>query len=420
MSTQYVIPYIDSTGLNLPTFQGDQNYLIQQAQQIFGQNIYLAPDSQDGQWIAAVALMVYQTQQAIALAYNNQSPATAIGTGLDSIVAINGLTRLPATNSIVTVTISGTPFTVISNGICSDINGNFWNLPAQVIIGSTGTIGATATAQASGPVTALGNQITGIATPTSGWVSVTNPNAATAGTAVETDSALRARQAESVSNPSQALTTGILGGVLAVPGVTDAILYENDTGGVLNYVGNGYNPGGFPPHSITIVVNGGVGQTIADTIFLRKTPGCYTAGSVTYNFTDQYGIITPIRFYPVTTEAIYVTILIENFAGYTSAIGAQVQTAIAAYINGLAIGQTVLLSAIEYAAMSVNGGQQYPYFGVVTVLAGISSPSGTSDIAMQFNQQATTVTTNIIVGLSAGTPTFQFFLTTNTQNLATI
>jgi uncharacterized phage protein gp47/JayE len=248
-----------------------------------------------------------------------------------------------------------------------------------------------------------------------GWTSVTNPSSASPGTAVETDSALRSRQAVSVANPSQAETTGILGGVLAVPGVLTATLYENDTGAAVNYINGSYNAAGFPAHSITVVVSGGVGQTVADTIFLRKTPGCYTNGDQVYDFTDQYGIVTPIRFYLVSPTTISLVISLTTLSNYNSAVQTTILNNVLSYINGLKIGQSVIISQIEYAVTLANAGQQYPYFTVNSITANGSS----ADLAMNFNQQPQTASAHItlLINGSNGAPEFQFESIINSQNI---
>ncbi|MCP6553686.1 hypothetical protein NL499_29315, partial [Klebsiella pneumoniae] len=76
--------------------------------------------------------------------------------------------------------------TTITNGSVRDTNGVIWNLPATVVIGTDGTVIATATCSSTGSVAAVSGSVNGINTPTRGWASVTNPLAATVGVAAET------------------------------------------------------------------------------------------------------------------------------------------------------------------------------------------------------------------------------------------
>lgn len=97
----YEAPYIDEAGLHIASYHDIRDSLMEDMKRIFGQDIYLENDSQDYQLISAFALMLYDTQQALLLAYNNNSPATAVGKGLDRIVALNGIHRTSARISMI-------------------------------------------------------------------------------------------------------------------------------------------------------------------------------------------------------------------------------------------------------------------------------------------------------------------------------
>jgi len=88
----YFSPYLDSSGLHLPTFNDMLEKRIADAKSIFGQDIYLGNDSADYQLIAVETLALYDAMQAIQLAYNQTSPSTAIGVGLSNLVQLNGIT----------------------------------------------------------------------------------------------------------------------------------------------------------------------------------------------------------------------------------------------------------------------------------------------------------------------------------------
>lgn len=389
----YFAPYIDATGLVIPTYQEIEDFLVETAKDIFGQDIYLGNDSQDFQDIAARALNIYESYLTAQLAYNARSPLTAVGVGLDGVVALNGVTRKGATYSTATVTLTGTPYTLITNGVVSDANGNKWNLPTSVTLDDDGVVSVTATCQVTGAIAATPGQINTIVTPTFGWQSVTNPAAATLGEAQETDSELRARQALSVANPSQALCTGILGSVLAVENVSQAQLYENDTNVAVDTINGAYNPNDYPPHSITLVVDGGDSAEIANAIYLRKTPGCYTNGDVEETIVDRYNVATTIRFYRPTDKDIVVAIELTPLTGYNSAVADAIKQAVVDYLNALNIGQNIVISELWQAILSVDT-NQYPLFSLKLVEAAIDPASPAAiDISMDFDWKA-----NCVVG----------------------
>lgn len=388
----YFAPYVDATGLHTPTYQDIEDYLVEQAKSIFGADIYLGNDSQDFQDIAARAQAIHDTFASIELAYNAHSPASAIGTSLDALVALNGLHRKPETNSTAPVTLTGTAYAVINGGVVADTHGKLWALPDEVVLSVAGTANVTAVAIEPGAIAALAGEINLIMTPTSGWTSVTNPIAATTGQAIETDSQLRARQAISVANPSQALTTGILGGVLSIENVVSAQLYENDTSTPAATIGGVSNPGNFPAHSITLVVDGGDATEIASEIHRRKTPGCYTDGDVITTIYDQYSIPNTIRFYRPVAVPVEVKLHIKGLTGYSAAVGNAAAQAVADYLNARTPGQSVIISELWQAALSADP-NAYPVFSLTEVEAGKWVSGGTSfattDIALTFKEKAT-------------------------------
>lgn len=60
----YFPPYIDQTGLHIPTYNDVLEELVDAARRIFGQGLYLGTDSQDYQFIATVAEKIFDTYQA--------------------------------------------------------------------------------------------------------------------------------------------------------------------------------------------------------------------------------------------------------------------------------------------------------------------------------------------------------------------
>lgn len=399
----YFAPYIDATGLHIPTYTDIENYFVQNARIIFGEDIYLENDSQDFQYIAIFALAVYQSFLAAQYSYNSRSPISAVGVGLDAVVSLNGIRRKGATFSTATVLLTGTAGQVVDivNGVVADVSGNLWDLPDNVTIGITGSTSVTAICQTPGPITAGAGQISRIETPTFGWTAVTNLTSAVPGQGQELDAELRSRQAISVEQPSQALTGGILSSVLNLENVISAALYENDTNAILYEINGATNPNGFPGHSITVVVQGGDGQTIANTIDLRKTPGCYTNGDQSYEVIGEDSVTNTIRFF--RQQDVYIDILIRLKAlnGYTGALQTAVIEAAYNHTNGLGIGQMIINSEIWQAVLNSDT-QTKPRFSVREILAGYHGSGyelSNEDLAIEFDQTAATNIAYITVEL---------------------
>ena len=380
MPSGYFQPSIGAAGLSIPQYQSILQDLLGQFLAIYGQAVYLASSQDDYQWISAFSLKINDVEQALQLVYNARSPATAVGADLDGIVKLNGLTRKIATFSTAALLISGTSGITITNGVAQDTNGYTWALPGTVTIPPGGTITVTATCQTPGAVNALTGAINLIATPTGGWISVMNANPASAGQPIESDSQLRARQAISAALPSLSLPAGTEAGVAAVPGVTRMNYLENPTNTTDSY--------GNPAHSITLVVEGGTDQAIAQAIYNNRGIGCFVqginpgSGAVTVTITDpSNGNLTlPISFFRPTYENVYVAMAIHGLVGYTTATMAAIQTAIVQYLNSLEIGESVVYSEIYGAALTQRPNPDLPLFSIRSVAIGLTPGSGTGGI----------------------------------------
>lgn len=371
--------YVDTAGIHSPAFTDILSYLQSQMQSIFGSDIVLTNDSQDGQMLGIFAQAIYDNNSLAIAVYNSYSPATAQGVGLSSIVKINGISRDLPTNSTADLTIIGVAGTIITNGIATDINGNNWNIAGVVIIPPSGQIIATATAQTSGAITAAASTINRIGSPIFGWQSVINPIAAVEGAPLESDASLRGRQTTSTMLPSVTALDGMIGAVAAVPGVISYVVYENDT--------SIPDANGIPGHSIAFIVNGGNAQLIANAIAAHKTPGAGTFGTTTETVVDVYGIPHSIRFSQPVPVPITVVIHLTALNGYSSNVGQDIVNAVISYINSVPIGSSVFLTKIiAVANLTVP---ETLVFNITSVLiCPVGGTPAAQDIHINFNQQA--------------------------------
>ncbi|EKG0344331.1 baseplate J/gp47 family protein [Salmonella enterica] len=386
---------VTAEGISAPDYQTILSTLISYFQQIYGSDAYLEPDSKDGQMVALMALAIHDANNTAITVYNCFSPATGYGAALTSNVKINGISRKGATNSTVDLLLTGTAGTTIINGSVKDSNNVIWRLPASVVVGVDGTVMVTATCSVSGAVAAQAGTITEINTPTRGWVSVTNPAAATVGTPAETDAELRIRQSQSVALPSITPFEGVDGAIANIAGVTRHKLYENDTG---KTDGNG-----LPPHSISAIVDGGDVTEIARTIRGNKGQGVRTWGKTSVTVPDKYGNPHIISFSRPTDVPVYGKITLTVFAGYTSQIGVQIQQAVADYINRLMIGDQVLLSRIYSPAnLGVVSGGNARYYDIQELLIGKSPEAvAAANINIAYDESASCKPENIIITVAA-------------------
>lgn len=376
----YFAPYIDATGMHIPTYTDIRDDLISKMKEIFGNDIYIDEDSQDYQQISIFAKKIFDTNALALLTYNNRTVNTAIGVGLDNLCAIAGIVRKAATYSTVQLTLTGAPTTVITSGKVSDADDeHIWNLPDSVVIPESGTITVEATCNDAGDITVASNTITKIITPVFGWYSVVNNFNGSGGTNEETDAELRGRYALATAAPSETVFESIIASVSAVEGVRRIRAYENDTGTA--------NSLGHPPHSITLVVEGGDDTDVATEIYFKKTPGCYTNGTTSVDIVSLSGNTTKISFYRPTYKTVYVKVSLKKLSSYNDEYANDIKKAIVDYINNLEIAETVYRSVLWSIATGQMKSIQSPSFSVLNVQTSTDGVSYTdTDVSVLFNE----------------------------------
>lgn len=398
----YLPPSITAAGLTVPTYPSILDDNLTSFLNIYGQNQYVQPDSAIYQLLSIISLKQNDVMQAVQLAYNQSSPFTAVGAGLDRQVKMNGLARAAFTYSTATLTLNGTAGVVLTSCYAQDQSGNLWALPNSVTLTAL-PIGVLATCTTPGAIAAEPGAINIINTPTPGWTSVNNADSATEGDAIETDSELRARQAISVALPSTTPVAGTIAAVLATTGVVRVAPGYPTPGGPGNSIENptgAPDSWGNPAHSITMVVDCTNTQLVANTIYSKKTIGCATNGTTTVPVVDPYtGVVENVSFYLPTIVPIFVQVTI---AGYgtppTTAAQSSIQTNEAAYLSSLAIGETVSFGALFYEAMSVNTNMANPSFGVQSILLGAAVASTTAPTT----SGTSTLTVANVAGIAVG------------------
>lgn len=375
----YFAPYIDKSGFHMPTYTSMRDKLIEEAKSIFGQDIYLEEDSQDYQWIATVSEKIYDAFQIAEQVYNNRAPNTAIGTGLDSIVKINGIKRKSATYSKCNVIISGLENTEIRNGVVMDKGNIQWKLPPVVIIPKTTQIGVLATCSMPGPIVANPGDIIHIYNPTYGWNGVYNEESAKLGSYVEDDSKLRKRQSQSTAQASLTMLEGTSGAIAQLEGVTRSKVYENDTSEI--------DDKGLPPHSITVVVEGGQDLEISKAIWHYKGIGCLTYGNITLSIKDSKEQVSDISFFRPTYVDVEVQVNIKQLSGYTTETTEKIKNNLQTYLNSMEIGASLSLSSLWGAALQAMPNLTNPLFSITSITAArLGEVQEGNDISLAFNE----------------------------------
>ena len=360
---------------------------------VFGENLNVSPESPDGQINGVLSESDANLWELAEEAYNAFNPSIAAGVILSNLVQLNGLTRLPATSSLVLLTITGTSTTVIPAGslVSTSDTGDQFSTNAEATI-VAGTVDVLASAVNTGPVNGLAGTLTVIDTPISGWDAVTNVNDAVVGTDEETDVELRARRSQSVARDAQAIIDAIFAEVSAVAGVTQVVVLENDTD-------TGPDANGLPAHSTHAIVVGGADADIAEAIFLKKTLGVTPFGTTTIPVNDDQGIPHNISFSRPTNIPIFVVVNLTTFSGYPANGDDQVKQAIVDYANGdlitgrrFSLGDDVIHSEIYTPINTIPG------HTVDSMFIKISSPAdATADIIIAIDEISQFLVANITV-----------------------
>lgn len=148
-----------------------------------------------------------------------------------------------------------------------------------------------------------------------------------------------------------------------------------------------------------MVVEGGLDQTIGDTIYAKKTIGCFTNGTTSVTVIDPVtGYSQTISFFRPTYTEIYALVTLTGYGSTpNSATLAAVQAVLVAYLNGLSIGETVSIAALIYEAMSVNPNLSAPAFG-----AGIRIGVATASTTATFGNAVSTIVVASASGIISG------------------
>ena len=387
------IPYIDAAGFHMPAWADVLAAHKVDYQGVYGADVDLTDAAdQDVEWLTIEAFAMMETFALGLAIYEAFSPVSAQGTGLSSVVKVNGITRKVASNSTCTVTVIGQAGTILTDQQVSD-GANAWTLPSSIVIPFSGTINVTATCMTPGAVAVQPGQLSTIINGTRGLQSISNAAPASVGLPIERDSQLRVRQALSVAKPSQTVLDGIVADILSIPGVTRAKAYENDTDVV--------DANGIPPHGTAFVVDGGDAQVIAQAIALKKTQGSPTYGTATQAvLVGKAQIPRQIQFFRPVEPPITYNVTVATLPGYTLDTRAAIKQALADFTNAQGIGGSNGIIAINDAygpVLGVSIGGARP-FKVKSITVGRSSnPTQAADIPVAFYEAPLGLAANVNV-----------------------
>lgn len=412
----------------------------------FGANVDLDPNQPDGQIIGIFSDRFAELWELAQSIYSAADPDKAGGQAQDALCAVTGTIRDGASRSLVTLTATGVPSTVLSSGREASVvaTGDRFRTTAGAVIGATavwndassvaldtrqtndgnvylctqggitasvgptgtgtgivdgtclwtflgegtGDIDVAAEAVETGPLAAIAGTITTIETPVSGWQGVYNILDAVAGENVESNDHLRVKRESELAAPGSSTGPAIRAAVLKVPGVTSCVVFGNQT-----MVTDG---DGRPAKSVEAVVEGGDDLAVAQAIFSRVADGIQPYGTTVVTVTDSQGIDWSVGFSRPTSLDLWVRVdLIVDANTYPIDGDDQVEAAIVGDEPNYPIGKNAVASRISSRCFGVSGVLDVTlcYIGLANPpVAATTVPAGPRE-RIQLDTSRTTVNT---------------------------
>ena len=360
-----------------------------------GADLDVSPEQPLGQMNAIVASALRELWELAGVLYAARVPNGASGAALDGVAEITAVERLAATYGTVTLSVTLGAGVTLAAGAVASVTGqptNRWVTTAAATnaSGVQAAVSVAARAASAGLVRANAGTIAVIATPATGWVSVTNASDATPGAAAETDPQLRRRRDTVIRAGGSSPLDAVRAALLAVSGVTQVRAFENAT--------DTTDADGRPPHSLDVIVVGGTDQAVADALWAAKAAGIETWGSTAATVTDEGGVSRSVNFSRPNTALVYVSATIERDPSVyptAAALLAVVGPAVAAVGDLLQVGEVVRVEALRSTIFRLPGVIDVPS----VTLGRAVSPTGTSNLIIGRRELADLDSSRVVVVL---------------------
>lgn len=363
----------------------------------FGDGVNLASASVVARLRGAIAPEADLIWQGLDDLWSSLDPDQAQGEALDRLCRIVGVTRLGARASSVTLTLTGTPGTLVSAGFRVRDPGNseaVFVTSQPVTIGGGGTVDVGALSEIEGAIPALAASLTQILTPVAGVASCTNASPAILGREVELDTELRARRAISFVTSRVGTDPAIRAALLQLDGVQQAVVLSNRTATV--------DANGTPGKAFQTVLypaTGPIGynDSIAEVLYTGAPAGIEPFGvDVTYNVTDEAGEITEIKWSWAEEVPIFLVVNVTWDGTAPGGLADQIKQLLLDTFAAARIGQDVINVKLVAAVSDIA-----PEIIALTILQGFSGPPGSSaNLTIGATQIATLDILNIAVNVS--------------------
>lgn len=394
VSTPY--QYIDSTGVIVADTSSLLTEVQSEYEAVFGADLIVTPDTPQGLLITAETLARTEVVNNNAALANQINPNVAGGVFLDAIMALTGIQRTAATQTVVSaVTLTGVAGTTIPVGTqAQTAAGDIFASLDTVVIGSGGTITVNFASVAYGPIPCAANALTQVVTNVLGWETVTNANAGVLGQSTQSDQGARAYRNNTMGFQGVALPITCTSALYAVPGV-QSLFYQENIAATTQTI-NGIS---MVAHSVYACVNGGSELDIAAALLENKSSGAAWNGETSVTVVDPASGQPYTVLFDVPTE-IGILVRVTTSNGDAGTITQAILDYAAGNINGLqgfVVGSDVSPFEIAGAIMSEQPGY---FISKVEVSYSASVSYTTNTLAIAVNQIAQTQLSYITVVVS--------------------
>ena len=271
-----VLAKITATGIEPIGLTGFVERMEQVMRGAFGNDLSLASETPQGQFIALMAQSFTEVEELAVYVAAGQNLNQAAQNQIGDYSTTFSLPRIQGERSAVTATLSGTDGTQIPAGSRASVStGGVFATAIDAIIPSGGSIDVLMRAIENGPVIAAAGTLDTPLDAIAGWTGVTNAADATLGRLVESVPEYRLRYDGEVAVHSVDSLAAIRARVLEQEGVTDSRVFDNTTTADVtrqNVL--------IPARSILAVVEGGQDSEIGAAIVATKPPGSVSTGNV--------------------------------------------------------------------------------------------------------------------------------------------
>lgn len=385
--------YVNPTGTVVPDTSAILGGVQDEYKSVFGADLVVTADTPQGVLITAEALARTEVVNNNAALANQINPNIAGGIFLDAIMALTGVQRTPATQTLVTgVTLTGVSGTVVTAGtLAATAAGDQFGLLSTVTIGAGGTATGNFASVAFGPIPCAAAALTVIVSNVLGWETVTNANAGVLGATTQSDQAARALRQNTLAFQGVSLAEAITSSLYNVPGVTSLSFQENTCSSTqtLNCIS-------MVSHSVYTCVDGGSDTDVAAALLENKSSGCAWNGGTTVSVTEPAsGQVYAVKFDRPQEVGILIQVTTPN-GNETNVI-----QAILDYADGLIDGLQGFVVGAPVSCFEIAGAvmTRYPSYYIKNVEISLVTPIsyGTTPIPVGVNQIAFTQASYISV-----------------------